>query len=162
MSITLYAKPNYQGDSFEFDPNKTNHILYRIPEYSNNPKYMSMDTEYSHFNTARNKRFTIGSIKNRTNNFSLIIFDISKSSTYIINGSLKNTDVLWKSKNTKQNDNDDDDDTSTDEINGYIQIVKNPTNYKTAMIVFICLCISILIMLSFLFFNGTLEITTVR
>ena len=156
MSITLYAKPNYQGDSFEFDPNKTNHILYRIPEYSNNPKYISMDTEYSHLNTARNQRFTIGSIKNRTNNFSLIICDISKNIPYIINGSLKNTDVLWKSKN------DDDDDTSTDEINGYIKIVKNPTNYKTQMIVFICLCIGILILLSFLFFNGTLEFTTVR
>ena len=160
MSITLYAKPNYQGDSFEFDPNKTNHILYRIPEYSNNPKYIGMDTEYSHLNTARNQRFTIGSIKNRTNNFSLIIVDIYKNIPYIINGSLKNTDVLWKSKDTKKDD--DDDDTSTDEIDGYIQIVKNPTNYKTAMIVFICLCISILIMLSFLFFNGTLEITTVR
>ena len=156
MSITLYVKPNYQGDSFEFDPNKTNHILYRIPEYSNNPKYISMDTEYSNFYTAINKRFTIGSIKNRTNNFSLIICDISKNIPYIINGSLKNTDVLWKSKN------DDDDDTSTDEINGYIKIVKNPTNYKTEMIVFICLCISILILLNFLFFNGTLEFTTIR
>ena len=156
MSITLYVKPNYQGDSFEFDPNKTNHILYRIPEYSNNPKYIGMDTEYSNFYTAINQRFTIGSIKNRTNNFSLIIFDKNKNSTYIINGSLKNTDVLWKSKN------DDDDDTSTDEINGYIKIVKNPTNYKTEMIVFICLCISILILLNYLFFNGTLEITTVR
>jgi len=156
MSITLYVKPNYQGDSFEFDPNKTNHILYRIPEYSNNPKYIGMDTEYSNFYTVRNKIFTIGSIKNRTNNFSLIICDISKNIPYIINGSLKNTDVLWKSKN------DDDDDTSTDEINGYIKIVKNPTNYKTEMIVFICLCISILILLNFLFFNGTLEFTTVR
>ena len=160
MSITLYAKPNYQGDSFEFDPNKTNHILYRIPEYSNNPKYMSMDTEYSNIYTVRNKIFTIGSIKNRTNNFSLIIFDKNKNIPYIINGSLKNTDVLWKSKDIKKDD--DDDDTSTDDIKGYIRIVKNPTNYKTAMIVFICLCISILIMLSFLFFNGTLEITTVR
>ena len=156
MSITLYAKPNYQGDSFEFDPNKTNHILYRIPEYSNNPKYIGMDTEYSIFYRARNQRFTIGSIKNRTNNFSLIIFDKYKNIPYIINGSLKNTDVLWKSKN------DDDDDTSTDEINGYIKIVKNPTNYKTEMIVFICLCISILILLNFLFFNGTLEFTTIR
>ena len=135
MSITLYSEPNFKGDSFEFDPINVNHILYQSPEYNTPPSYKLMLSDIQDYNRFKNDYFEIGSVKNSSNDFFIIIVDIEEFQLYPVYGSVKKINFTKK--------------------RGYIKIMKNPKNYNTVMIVFICLSVTIIIIFSFLLFNVT-------
>ena len=135
MTITLYSEPNFKGDSFEFDPKNVNHILYQSPKYNTPPSYKLMLSDIQDYNRFKNHDFEIGSVKNSSNDFFIIIVDIEEFQLYPVYGSVKKINFTKK--------------------RGYIKIMKNPKNYKSVMIVFIILSITMIIIFSFLLFNGT-------
>ena len=135
MTITLYSEPNFKGDSFEFDPINVNHILYQSPKYNTPPSYKLMLSDIQDYNKFKNDNFEIGSVKNSSNDFFIIIVDIEEFQLYPVYGSVKKINFTKK--------------------RGYIKIMKNPKNFKSVMIVFIILSITMIIIFSFLLFNGT-------
>ena len=135
MTITLYSEPNFKGDSFEFDPINVNHILYQSPKYNTPPSYKLMLSDIQDYNRFKNHNFEIGSVKNSSNDFFIIIVDLEEFQLYPVYGSVKKINFTKK--------------------RGYIKIMKNPKNYKSVMILFITLSVTMIIIFSFLLFNGT-------
>ena len=135
MTITLYSEPNFKGDSFEFDPKNVNHILYQSPKYNTPPSYKLMLSDIQDYNRFKNHDFEIGSVKNSSNDFFIIIVDLEEFQLYPVYGSVNKINFTKK--------------------RGYIKIMKNPKNYKTVMILFIILSVTMIIIFSFLLFNGT-------
>ena len=138
MTITLYSEPNFKGDSFEFDPINVNHILYQSPKYNTPPSYKLMLSDIQDYNRLKNDDFAIGSVKNSSNDFFIIIVDFEEFQLYPVYGLVKKMNFISKSRKR-----------------GYIKRMKNPKNYKTVMIVFIILSVAMIIIFSFLLFNGT-------
>jgi len=138
MTITLYSEPNFKGDSFTFDPKNVNHILYQKQNYKPPPSYKLMLKDIQDYNRFKNDNFSIGSVKNSSNDFFIIIVDFEEFQLYPVYGSVKKINFI-----------------STFRKRGYIKIMKNPKNYKTVMIVLIILSVTMIIIFSFLLFNGT-------
>ena len=86
--------------------------------------------------------FTVGSIRNKTEEFFLIVNDINNNLIYPFYGSIKNTKFINKN------------------VLGYIRVEKYPKSYKTLMIVFTCLFIFMILMFSVLFITGYITIHT--
>ena len=139
MTITLYSEPNFKGDSFEFDPKNVNHILYQSPKYNTPPSYKLMLSDIQDYNKFKNDNLEIGSVKNSSNDFFIIIVDFEEFQLYPVYGSVKKINFISQSRKR-----------------GYIKIMKNPKNYKTVMIVFIILSVVVIVLFSFLFLYGIL------
>ena len=97
-----------------------------------------MLSDIQDYNRFKNHDFEIGSVKNSSNDFFIIIVDLEEFQLYPVYGSVKKINFISQSRKR-----------------GYIKIMKNPKNYKSVMIVFIILSITMIIIFSFLLFNGT-------
>ena len=129
MSITLYEKPNYEGESFTFDPTKTKNVIFYKKGFKASEKDVIFFRHYT------KEEFFIGSIKNTSNDYDLFLINVEQNDMHTLSGSIKKTTFF---------------DTP---IHGFIKIEKNKT-YKTEMIVFICLCCALVVLLTVLFFTG--------
>ena len=79
MSITLYEKPNYDGNSFTFDPQKVQTIISL--ERIGTAQFLALDAQLVNWNT-NIVEFSIGSIRNNTEQFFLIIIDNKNNLAY--------------------------------------------------------------------------------
>ena len=76
MSITLYEKPNYHGNSFTFDPQKVQTIISL-----ETAQFSAVDAQLVNWNT-NIVEFSIGSIRNNTEQFFLIVIDNKNNLAY--------------------------------------------------------------------------------
>ena len=139
MSIILYSEPNFEGDSFSFDPQKVQTVV--SVETNGTAQFLTFNAQLVFWNS-NYVEFTIGSIRNKTEEFFLIVNDINNNLIYPFYGSIKNTKFINKS------------------VLGYIRVEKYPKSYKTLMIVFTCLFIFMILMFSVLFFTGYITVHT--
>ena len=139
MSITLYSEPDFKGDSFTFDPKNVQTVT--SVETNGTAQFFTVNAQLVSWNSTI-VEFTLGSIRNNTEDFFLIVNDINNNLVYPFYGSIKNTKFIDKS------------------VLGYIRVEKYPKNYKTLMIVFICLFIFMILMFSVLFITGFITIHT--
>ena len=142
MSITLYEEPNYEGESFTFDPKNVNHIFYSKND-DDTFSYKLVREEKIKVTDFLDSGFIIDSVKNESENYYLLIVDIDKYKIFPIYGSTKNTEFEHS-------------------FRGYIKIMKHPNSYKNEMIAFICFFIVIILAFSVLFVTGYLKIHTNR
>ena len=137
MLITLYEKPDYDGKSFTFDPQKVQTII--SVEKNGTAQFSALDAQLI-FWASNLVEFSIGSIRNNTEQFFLIIIDNKNNLAYPFYGSKSNTKFIDSS------------------VLGYIRVEKYPKTYKTEMIVFICLFVLIFLLFSVLFITGYIKI----
>ena len=139
MSIILYSEPDFEGDSFTFDPQNVKTVV--SVETKGTAQFLTFNKQLVFWNS-KYVEFTLGSIRNNTEDFFLIVNDTNNKLVYPFYGSIKNTKFIDKS------------------VLGYIRVEKYPKNYKTLMIVFICLFIFMILMFSVLFITGFITIHT--
>ena len=141
MSITLYEEPNYEGESFTFDPKNVNHIFYSKND-DDTYSYKLVREEKIKVTDLFDSGFIIDSVKNESENYYyLLIVDIDKYKIFPIYGSTKDTEyeqAFW----------------------GYIKIMKHPNSYKNEMITFICFFIVIILAFGVLFVTGYIKMHT--
>ena len=142
MSITLYEEPNYEGESFTFDPKNVNHI-FESQNDDDTYSYKLAREEKIKVTDLYDSGFIIDSVKNESENYYLLIVDIDKYKIFPIYGSTKDTEFEHA-------------------FRGYIKIMKHPHSYKNEMIAFICFFIVIILAFSVLFVTGYLKIHTNR
>ena len=142
MSITLYEEPNYEGESFTFDPKNVNHI-FESQNDDDTYSYKLAREEKIKVTDMYSSGFIIESVKNESENYYLLIVDIDTEKIFPIYGSTKNTEFELS-------------------FSGYIKIMKHPHSYKNEMIAFICFFIVIILAFSVLFVTGYLKIHTNR
>ena len=142
MSITLYEEPNYEGESFTFDPKNVNHI-FESKNDDDTYSYKLAREEKIKVTDMYSSGFIIESVKNESENYYLLIVDIDRDKIFPIYGSTKNTEFEHS-------------------FRGYIKIMKHPNSYKNEMIAFICFFIVIILAFSVLFVTGYLKIHTNR
>ena len=139
MSITLYAKPNYEEEILTFDPSTAKYVLY-LDIKNSGPFFKVMTTEIK-FGDRYHNQFTTGydvkSVKNESKEYYLLIVDFYEQ-MYMVQGSVKDINIHY--------------------FNGYIKIVKYPKDYKIEMIIFISLFILIIVVFSCLFFTGFVKL----
>ena len=139
MSITLYSEPGFKGDSFTFDPQNVQTVV--SAETNGTAQFLTFNGPLVFWNS-KYVEFTLGSIRNNTEEFFLIVNDINSKLVYPFYGSIKNTKFINKS------------------VLGYIRVEKYPKNYKTLMIIVTCLFIFMILMFSVLFITGFITIHT--
>ena len=138
MSITLYAKPNYEEELLTFDPSTVKYIRYL--KMNNTPYFKKITTEIKfrdELDTQFNTICHVKSVKNESKEYYLLIVDLYMQ-MYMVQGSVKDTNIHY--------------------FNGYIKIVKYPKDYKIEMIVFISLFIIIIVVIACLFFTGFVKL----
>ena len=138
MSITLYAKPNYEEELLTFDPSTVKYIRYL--KMNNTPYFKKITTEIKfrdELDTQFNTICHVKSVKNESKEYYLLIVDLY-TQMYMVQGSVKDTNIHY--------------------FNGYIKIVKYPKDYKIEMIVFISLFIIIIVVFACLFFTGFVKL----
>ena len=138
MSITLYAKPNYEEELLTFDPSTVKYIRYL--KMNNTPYFKKITTEIKfrdELDTQFNTICHVKSVKNESKEYYLLIVDLY-TQMYMVQGSVKDTNIHY--------------------FNGYIKIVKYPKDYKIEMIVFISLFIIIIVVIACLFFTGFVKL----
>ena len=91
MSITLYEKPDYHGNSFTFDPQKVQTIISL--ERIGTAQFLALDAQLVNWNT-NIVEFSIGSIRNNTEQFFLIVIDNKNNLAYPFYGSKSNTKFI--------------------------------------------------------------------
>ena len=139
MSVTLYAKPNYEEEILTFDPSTAKYVLYSDIKNAG-PFFNVMTTEMKfgdRYHIQFTKRCKVKSVKNESKEYYLLIVDFFKQ-MYTVQGSVKDTNIH--------------------EFNGYIKIVKYPKDYKTEMIIFKYLFILIIVVFACLFFTGFVKL----
>ena len=138
MSITLYAKPNYEEELLTFDPSTVKYIRYLK---MNNTHYFKKITTEIKFRDELDTQFNtichVKSVKNESKEYYLLIVDLF-TQMYMVQGSVKDINIHY--------------------FNGYIKIVKYPKDYKIEMIVFISLFIIIIVVIACLFFTGFVKL----
>ena len=139
MSITLYSKPDFKGDSFTFDPKNVQTVV--SVEKNGTAQFLTFDAQLVFWREDL-VQFSLGSIRNNTEEFFLIVNDINNKLIYPFYGSIENTKFIDKS------------------VLGYIRVEKYPKNYKTLMIIVTCLFIFMILMFSVLFITGYITIHT--
>ena len=139
MSITLYSEPDFKGDSFTFDPQNVQTVV--SVETKGTAQFLAFNKQLVFWNND-SVEFTLGSIRNNTEEFFLIVNNIISKLIYPFYGSIENTKFIDKS------------------VLGYIRVEKYPKSYKTLMIVFTCLFIFMILMFSVLFFTGYITVHT--
>ena len=146
MTITLYTKPDFKGDTFEFDPQNVKYIYYTRPDENSPYKYQTTDNFIDNFPTfwRLEQRLNIASVRNETNDFFLVIISLTNNEDTTIQGTVN--------------------DTGLSDTYGYILVIKNTSNcnfdiqpYKNAMIVSICIFIAIILLFCLLFYTGFLK-----
>ena len=138
MSITLYAKPNYEEEILTFDPSTVKYIRYL--KMNNTPYFKKITTEIKfgdELDTQFNTICHVKSVKNESKEYYLLIVDLF-TQMYMVQGSVKDINIHY--------------------FNGYIKIVKYPKDYKIEMIVFISLFIIIIVVIACLFFTGFVKL----
>ena len=136
MSIILYSEPDFKGDSFTFDPKNVETVVS-----VGTAQFLTFDAQFV-FWREDYVQFSLGSIRNNTEEFFLIVNDINNKLIYPFYGSIENTKFIDKS------------------VLGYIRVEKYPKNYKTLMIIVTCLFIFMILMFSVLFFTGYITVHT--
>ena len=139
MSIILYSEPDFEGDSFTFDPQNVKTVV--SAETKGTAQFLTFNKQLVFWNS-NYVEFTLGSIRNNTEEFFLIVNDINNKLIYPFYGSIENTKFIDKS------------------VLGYIRVEKYPKNYKTLMIIVTCLFIFMILMFSVLFFTGYITVHT--
>lgn len=136
MSIILYSEPDFKGNSFTFDPKNVETVVS-----VGTAQFLTFDAQFV-FWREDYVQFSLGSIRNNTEEFFLIVNDINNKLIYPFYGSIENTKFIDKS------------------VLGYIRVEKYPKNYKTLMIIVTCLFIFMILMFSVLFFTGYITVHT--
>ena len=136
MSIILYSEPDFKGNSFTFDPKNVETVVS-----VGTAQFLTFDAQFV-FWREDYVQFSLGSIRNNTEEFFLIVNDINNKLIYPFYGSIENTKFIDKS------------------VLGYIRVDKYPKNYKTLMIIVTCLFIFMILMFSVLFFTGFITVHT--
>ena len=142
MSITLYEEPNYEGESFTFDPKNVNHIFYSKND-DDTYSYKLVREEMINVTDLYDSGFIIDSVKNKSENYYLLIVDIDKYKIFPIYGSMKDAEFQHA-------------------FRGYIKRMKYPNSYKVEMIAFICFFIVIILAFGVLFVTGYIKMHTSR
>ena len=138
MSITLYSEPGFKGESFTFDPQNVQTV---VKETNGTAQFLTFNGPLVFWKNSFDE-FSLGSIRNNTEEFFLIVNDINNKLIYPFYGSIENTKFIDKS------------------VLGYIRVEKYPKNYKTLMIIVTCLFIFMILMFSVLFFTGFITFHT--
>ena len=136
MSIILYSEPDFKGNSFTFDPKNVETVVS-----VGTAQFLTFDAQFV-FWREDYVQFSLGSIRNNTEEFFLIVNDINNKLIYPFYGSIENTKFIDKS------------------VLGYIRVEKYPKNYKTLMIIVTCLFIFMILIFSVLFITGYITIHT--
>ena len=106
MTITLDTKPDFKGDTFEFDPQNVKYIYYTRPDENSPYKYQTTDNFIDNFPTfwRPEQRLNIASVRNETNDFFLVIISLTNNEDTTIQGTVN--------------------DTGLSDTYGYIQVIK--------------------------------------
>ena len=91
MSITLYGEPNFKRKLVTFDPKNTKYIYYTTPDDLIAPSFKLMDTLIVPFPYDESNVFNIASVKNESDEYFIIINNISKKYIDTVQGTVSNT-----------------------------------------------------------------------
>ena len=93
MSITLYSEPDFEGDSFTFDPQNVQTVV--SVETNGTAQFLTANAQLVFWNSTY-VEFTLGSIRNKTEEFFLIVNDINNHLIYPFMDQLKTRNLLIK------------------------------------------------------------------
>ena len=91
MSITLYGEANFKRGLVTFDPKNTKYIYLTSADDFTAPSFKLMDTLIVPFPYDESHVFNIASVKNESDEYFIIINNISKKYIDTVQGTVSNT-----------------------------------------------------------------------